>query len=706
MRGLRGVLVVVLLLAGLPAGAAVDRGSRGGALSSALPTSGPDGGIAVVRGPDGVDVRLGLDRGLDLLRDPAIIGDPVALQLAIARGADADASAPPVGPLSAAAPLQAFRAAAGPATAGPAPATTSEDGADHGADHGGDTGSVSARFVYGIGDVDGDGLDDVADATVTFPADPDLPSTLRTVVRRGVDGVELWATADDGVVAPAGDLDGDGLDDVVVSTLTVLDEESVSSCDDDGCEDRFRAEFEQVQQARSGLAGDIWWERRHDGMIDARFAQDHGLLGSGGYSFEVDYDFVAAMPGGDGARGVDRVLLERFVGSARQSSTSEDPTGTGLSLLRTERFVQMVDGRTSVQVVEGPSGEVVAELAEDGLALLLPTGPVQGVDAQPLRWEIATVGDVEERCASVLVVGLGCERSAEPSTSTVAVLDGGLQEVWRTAVDGAVLILATAVADLDGDGHAEIMTFDVRDDGLGTALLDGRTGTTRWTLVEEDWRFPLSVGDLDGIGGLDLVTVAVEFGADDLALLLQRRDGTTGAVVLATRREAPAVDGRCAFQLLYAFDAELDRDGDGVTDIGGGGISIDLGPDCEGPEVTTSDIWLESAASDTALDEDGADGILLRFPAGDLDGDDEGELLRERPGDDGSAAVVRAEGGATGAALWEVALSEGSYLVPLGVDVEGDGGVDVVRHAPAPGGGWTEIVEVLRGADATTVWFD
>ena len=111
------------------------------------------------------------------------------------------------------------------------------------------------------------------------------------------------------------------------------------------------------------------------------------------------------------------------------------------------------------------------------------------------------------------------------------------------------------MTSLDGDGASDIMIHNNRlaDDEEGrnryaTTLFAGATGEVRWTRVAPHWLAPLTSGDYDDNGTIDVLALEPDFFGHKVVHV--RRDGATGAElpddpVLGGQRAGVLVLQRC-----------------------------------------------------------------------------------------------------------------------------------------------------------------
>lgn len=102
---------------------------------------------------------------------------------------------------------------------------------------------------------------------------------------------------------------------------------------------------------------------------------------------------------------------------------------------------------------------------------------------------------------------------SEGITEGVVALDSAMNELWRYTgppyTTGTRRATPLVLADLDGDGRSEvILAGDGGDEGL--VALDGATGAVRWRLTDRSYRW-LAVADVDLDGHAEMVVSAVRF---------------------------------------------------------------------------------------------------------------------------------------------------------------------------------------------------
>ena len=237
------------------------------------------------------------------------------------------------------------------------------------------------------------------------------------------------------------------------------------------------------------------------------------------------------------------------------------------------------------------------------------------------------------------------------------------EQLWNDSVSGTVgaFISAYPAGDLDGDEMDDVLVqmstteFDMTSGttSMRTTVMAkrGRDGEALWEEPLDGFGWALSVGDLDGDGKADVLLVQMSTTEHDTA----SGTSTTTATVIAKR----------------GYDGEQ--------------------------------LWEEQVT--------GTELFLFALPAGDLDGDDQADVLVQIWGYNETTrdktATVIAKRGYNGEHLWEESVT-GKELsaLPAG-DLNGDKKRDVVVHIhdyDEATDTTTETVIAKRGDDGKRIW--
>ncbi|MFI4914973.1 MAG: GC-type dockerin domain-anchored protein [Phycisphaerales bacterium JB060] len=455
-----------------------------------------------------------------------------------------------------------------------------------------ETGLVGSS-VSAAGDVNGDGIDDLivgalgidrgtffqtGAAYVVFGRTGGFPATLSVADLDGTNGLRLDGTRNGeraSVVAGVGDLNGDGVDDLAIGAYgyqSAYDRGRtyvVYGRDIAGGADPFPAVL-PLDRVRGGLG--FWIDGESDGDLS-------------GFSVDRIGDV-----NGDG-------LGDLGIGSPRATPAGRTLAGAAY----------VVFGRDGLS----PFPDVIDLADLDGTAGFRAEGVAFGDDC---GWDLAAAGDVNADGVDDLAIGavngrdsdgrvqtgaayvvFGRDSGGFPASLPLSTLDGtnGFRLGGIERDDGAGVSVAGA-GDANGDGIDDVIIGAVDADpggranageaylvfGRGTpfpasielASLDGSTGVTIPGLVERD-RFGRSaaIADLNADGRADVV-VSAEF-ADPLG----RADAASNFVIFGRGGGCPAdldADGELtifdflAFQNLFdAGDPIADFDGDGDLTI-------------------------------------------------------------------------------------------------------------------------------------------
>lgn len=503
---------------------------------------------------------------------------------------------------------------------------------------------------------------------------PDTCADATTTAAPSEWGIPVWFSQPVGWWGAAGDVNGDALDDILVTDWT--DEASgvaVYLGAPGAASETPWATFETATSIYA--AGDV----NGDGFADLLAAPVYGdvsqslklggALGFGetlsvgkGYESAVapagdvngdGYDDLVAMDWTDGTR----FFIDVYLGAPDGPNTDTVATETTHGwIIGVEDFNG--DGLDDVGFVDGD---------EPGNALYVYPGASEGLSAAPL---VVAPGD--------------------PDLSSISV---------------------SSVGDVDGDGKGDVIVTSGSSADL--ALFLGHTGVAAvdpvwsWSKAEDDaniWVVSGS-GDINGDGHADLLARVSRFAGAHIGGAYVFEGSGTGLPDAPTML-LPMPDG----EMLPMLDGLLggvrwagDVDGDGLSDVVIGGsvlLGKDISPDdfppegpcrgCDGPTPVAEDLALApyGETPDLALSSSTADGFGTAAAwAGDVNGDGFGDLIVGAPlVPDGDGMLVGAlyvyTGSAEGISGAAVELSGsgvfpgyplglGAAIVPVG-DINGD----------------------------------
>jgi hypothetical protein len=480
------------------------------------------------------------------------------------------------------------------------------------------------RYGLPAGDLTGDGLDDVMSLEITFNnGDFSLVGiALRGI--RGTDASQLWSLdlSDlyDGIVLPAGDVTGDGAGDVLLVELYLDSGQPLGGCAFVACAIAGIFRYHWVVRIVSGDDGVQAWARTFNGESTEAFALAFGLVAIAEVEAvtatnAVVFPSLAADHDGDGAP--DLVLNAYDV--TQLFGFQDAGFVAGALLLENIAFF-----KTHAEVVKGTTGDPLMVRDTDylpGGASLTPVGQAVGSATGDLLWQSAE--DIALPLACVFaIVTVECAEN-EHSTVDVEMIDGsGFGSAWTSTIDDPDVrqaYLTPAGADLTGDARSDVLLLEFTESGLRQGVVSGANGVQAWIADIEGFLAP--IGPAGGSAGDDLLSI--EFGYDEttfaISVTLKRLDGGTGVPVLTTTHTYDPPD--IGFVFVSVFLAG-DGDGDGVGDAGISTESFDY----ETETLLTSSL-VESGATGAAIYSIAAPTFETIFPAGDQNGDGSDDLL-------------------------------------------------------------------------------
>jgi hypothetical protein len=350
---------------------------------------------------------------------------------------------------------------------GHAPQETTDDDPDAPA------GAVLAALA--AGDLDGDGADDIILLTIDVAT-----GGVVAEARRGSDSALIWqrdAGGDGALAWPlAHDVDGDGVDDVSLYGLDIHDESVVEECetfdDEEWCwPTEYHATFTWTLGVASGTDGTPLWTRTFAGHLDEVYAwtyEDDALSSdySDRYELESTNLYVIDLYAGD----LTGTATDELVIDAIDLNVVEAYEGSSTGPVGTEQGSLQVRAQTRADVVEAATGNVrqtLTDAAAGRISFLSPAADSVGGPQPDLLWDTTVAPDQAYECMYVDVV-------VDWVTHCPQEAPGG----WA----------------------------------LELAMLDGDSLQPAWSITVPDGWFGFSLGeDLDADGRSDVMVMADDF---------------------------------------------------------------------------------------------------------------------------------------------------------------------------------------------------
>ena len=517
------------------------------------------------------------------------------------------------------------------------------------------------RIVEGdaAGDLDGDGGDDVIALSYDVGSDAVTVQALR-----GADAGVLWQREigeDGALVWPLGsDANGDGIDDVSVEGLTVHEEHVVEECEDFDGEQwcwpiEYRATFTWTVGVASGVDGRELWTRTFDGTVDEKTSESYGaptpVTDEHGYRYELQSTnlYAFALSAGD----LDGDGNADMVTDAIDLNVTETHDSTDAGAAWTDDASLQVRAATRAAVVNAADGGVrhtLADSAQGRISFLVPTDDIVAGPGPDLLWDTTVAPDQNVQCVTV---------------------------------DAQVDWVSACPDEYDG-GFA-----------VTVQLLDGATLEPDWTAsVPDAWFITPVESDLNGDGRRELMAFS-ETADGYLTTVLSGADGATVWSQSADDWLFPMafgqLDGAAGADLVtvmvaFGFDDESKIIVERRSGLTGAVLSATERSIPAPPDDANFVGEFVYAAGDADGDGDGIGDITTGFVQEAYRFDDETgeeELLALRSGG-------IAESGATGAVRRTLSLDGVATLLPTG-DITGDNLTDLLeeRYDPDRSSTWT-----------------
>lgn len=464
-----------------------------------------------------------------------------------------------------------------------------------------------------------------------------------------------------------GDMDGDGLPDVLTYTRTGEDQLSLT--------------------ARRGMDGAHLWSRS---LGDGYFQPARvGTAGQGGaYVYEYPND----------QRGWRFTAVDAAGETAWQKQFQATPAATPVSSGRVRAlydfwFVDAAKGPATdlvlsfwtyqdtpagflltveAQVIDGATGQVAMTTSETALDFEPEVAPISDIDGDGVDDIVIAVYDYQ---------GSGSVSVRSGATGLVLWHNPSVPLAFGSTT-------FTPAGDLNGDGRQEVIAayewwYDYWSYSLWGVVLDGVKGLE---LFDVDG-VPYRLGDIDGDGNDELGALQVTYDDDELGVWIVTYD----------RRGAEVASTGNSFDISDATDGAAwastvgDVDGDDVTDAHfalwvrsrNGALVKDTGvvAGSSGDVLWTGE---ESLPIHTTVDAAGDDYLRLHWGYGDA----------------GQTEITPIDG-RTGWPLWQQTVPGSTGYLYDAIDVDGDGGADLL---------WVDsrndVMTLLRSADGHVMWSD
>lgn len=547
-------------------------------------------------------------------------------------------------------------------------------------------------------DLTGDGLADALTYEARYRDDDGWwrVEDVTLVALRGSDGDDLWrrvlSISDDAetYVVTLPDLDGDAAADLGLLTVTYASWYQAESW-----------KFEVI----SGASGEPRWSRE----IDARATSQ--LVGS---RTTTTVPAIAVLPipiSDQNGDGLADLLLETISMTYTMDRTSVGPV---------RRYGDEQSSATRAEFLVGATGAPIATLTKTSpaqISVLESSGQSVGGPADDFAWipAVALGPSRDEMC----IGSVGCEPTPtlipEEDEFSVEMIDGETRlATWsltmpKTLYDWPIDVTGR---DLDADGANDLLwvarwveesEYYVWPKGLETlTLLHGNTGATGWQqhFEEDAWAwYSTRIGPIGGEAGSDLLLFTDEIIDEDHVFAIHRVDGATASGLAVTYANS-------AWGVWLMDDANLDS----IPDL-----MVETYREVQADEYV-QDVRVESGSDGVPLFTETMDGWFDNlYPAGDLDGDGAGDLLRitetdHRRSQDIRLAAVNVLDGSESWSLVRVFDHRESAVLRDIDDATGDGGGDLFLDRSMTEWDGSEVavfrssVEVDDGASGAVAW--
>jgi len=585
---------------------------------------------------------------------------------------------------------------------------------------------ATAWFGYSVataGDVNGDGYSDVIVSAALY--DNGQSNEGRAFVHlgtaAGLSATAAWTAEGDQAsalfgtsVASAGDVNGDGYDDVVVGAYTY----------DNGQIDEGRAFV--YHGSSTGLSGSPAWTAESN-QANAWFGWS--VSGAGDVNGDGYADVVVGAytyDNGQTDEGRSFVYLGSASGLAGSPAWTAESDQAGASAGYSVATAGDVNGDGYADVIVGAYAHN-NDVADEGRAFVY-LGSASGLASSPAwtaegnqasSWfgiSVSTAGDVNgDGYADVVVGAYGFDNGQTDEGRAFVYLGSasGLagSPAWTAEGDqsGAQLGISVAAAgDINGDGYADIVVgadgFDngQADEGRALVYLGSSSGlatSATWT-VESDQagaQFGYSTaaaGDVDGDGYSDVIVGAYGFDNDQAnegRAFVHLGSASGLADAAGWTEEGDQVGGTLGISVASAGDVN----GDGYSDVIVGAPGFDGGATDEGGAYVYLGSASGPAVSPAWTAEGQQAGAQFGFSvggAGDVNGDGYSDVIVGAYGfdtgaiDDGRAYVyLGSSAGVSGSPAWtaesQQAGAEFGFSVGTAGDVNGDGYSDIIVGA-------------------------
>lgn len=578
----------------------------------------------------------------------------------------------------------------------------------------GEGGTVSASALIGghsvetadAGDLDGDGHDDVIV----------LVSQLSSAVlqaRSGADGRLLWSTrpTEGSFVfgtATGRDLTGDGVPDVMLTAFADV------AHDDEGEGPggqlyRSTTTFTQTYGVLSGTDGLPVWQRSVAGsVVETQTSASDDL---GGYAEEYRYTVT------------DGFVLPLVAGDVNRDGAA-DVALSVVSLEYVERYDErriLVAGRSAVEqelassteaaVLDGRSGAPVAERTvgdQAAVSVLVPAGDLDRDGSPELLWTTEPEPEYSSTCLQVTDRRL-CQESQPPVTATLELLRGkDLSLVWSARSQGRFLFAFPLGADVDGDGTADLGSYGIGP-GWRADVISGADGRVLWS-TDDDGSVAFLTGVSDGPAGRTATVTRFTSGTTlagetFLEAATERRAAATGRLTSTTVRRVgvtPPGSGDTAGTGTGTVWFTPDADGDGTPELLTD-LSVAAGRIGQAGAAVRSLLVVERHATGAVVRSSEDDDQRSVQPFGDLDGDALLDLRTDRFGQDAEGfrrLDVEMRSARDGALLWTERL-HGDETAAITADHDGDGGNEVLVLRDTDQG---VRLDAVSGRDGSVRW--